>query len=141
MRILRFTIILMMSVFLAGFYHGLITANPHKVKVYVEVPDGGYNESYGYYLRQWMRINDEDDQSYQLDWVAKAVDADYIITTLMIKDPDTGKFAAVTQLWRPGSQKTFEHINLQINGDPNSIAKKASGELEVVMGLKKVTKR
>lgn len=128
---------------------GVAMAGPKKIKVYLDYPDQGLCESFSRYIWTWMRSFDEDDKSYQFVWVEKAEDAEFIITTIMIKnsvpsiigkdregkDRTCYQYVTDVQLWKKNSEKTHEWINLQSNCDPNEIARRAVTDMLKSMGL------
>lgn len=111
--------------------------HPKEVKIYVNVPDHGSSEMFSMHLQTWMRMLDEEDNSYRITWIPKASEAEFILTIVMDRDKDTGKYMAMTHLWRKNSSKAFDMLNQQLNRDPDEIAKNTAKVLELAMGLKK----
>jgi hypothetical protein len=125
------------------------TAKGKKVKVYMDLHDHGYNESFSFHLMEHMRLVDEDDKSYEFEWVKRATDAEFIMTFMVDKNKlpvmvrghngsynSCYQFIAVVHLWKKGSGKTHEMLNLQMNCDLDGIAEQAVKAMEVAMGLK-----
>jgi hypothetical protein len=132
-------IVLVLAVLVLGYLIAcaIVNAKGKKVKVYVEVPDGVNCEMFGYQVRQWMHIKDNENDSFEFDWVKEAEDATYIITVFIVKDSESCKYATAVQLHKKGSEKTFDRMNLQINCDIDAIAQKVVEDLEIPMGLAK----
>lgn len=115
----------------------MLLGQPKEVKIYMNVPNQGSSEMYSIHLQHWMRILDEEDRSYQIQWIPRASEAEFILTIVMDRDKETGKYMAMAHLWRKNSPKAFDMLNQQLNRDPDEIAKNTARALELAMGLKK----
>lgn len=129
--------IVVIFILLANIVH----CKEKKIKVYLDVQDVAYSESFALYLQEHLR-------PYNVEWVGWAPKAEYIISILVNKNPlpvmyrEDGRlnmcyqFVATIHLWRKGSGKTYEMLNQQLDCDPNEIAKRAVEALVTTMLLK-----
>lgn len=147
MRVLKITALVFTFLFIWSLF--MAEAKGRKIKVYLDAPDVAYNGSFSMYILDWMRIVDEEDDSFEWEWVSDATKAEFIITITMDKNPlpvkigerKNGEAIYCTQfltdvhLWKKGSKKTHEMVNLQLDCNPNAIAERAVKDLVTAMGL------